>query len=884
VRKDKKLSNQAARIWGSLRLAIFALLPRAQSKGIDCSSGPGLATKLAIESARMWIARSLRECGFVWTAKSVKAYAEYCRARALRCSGSQATMPRNFPVRSFERGWIAARIRDPATGSLALAQLARLGRAMPEADHAVILQALEKHRDNLSRQHVIEEDLLDAYGSWARAWTGLRRAMVPDHVVPSFSRSAAESVSRAEGGQLTELRQLAQPEIDAVLALLREEEGYEDLGLGGYAGLYSEEDDLQVVADCALRAADDAAGLHREGENPIPIKARAAAIPELGCKARIVTSTSAFAVVAGDVCRKAVWPLLEAEPRVDLSGKREADAYLMHDSVARAFIGAVTDEYYSADMTAATDLMPFALSRSIWSGVCDGLGEPHDSRLRILGNWLLGPVEVSYPDLPEEPTIISRQGCMMGLPISWFVLNLFNLATADLATIRNRRTPPGFWVGRAPAVVRGDDLAAAFLPEEASRYESLMRTAGAEVNLDKSFRSRHGFVLAERTFLIERESLPKGKLPRGFTGVRRKGISPLAPALTRQPDTEDLTGRREATGDRVTGLRMVRDIPLRSLLPSRSTLGLPLINTLPPACASVLAEFEDSPFYGPLCRAILSANEGLVEKGRRFGIPLFVPRSLGGLGFPHPQGFAKALRSGGHALHLRATLAISVSGPKRRTLKLDTDPWASRAAQMERERAELQLLREQARAEASGQLGRFVPVSYEAAVTSRAATGELWADLMLPSVKRDVKKQLPRPAAVREGLTSVLAAIQTSKFPNKFLVGDHMTSEHFHERLMVARGVKEVYVPATLRRPGEQFVRGDRFGLSVPRSHSRPDAIPNSPPPTGFVPGQPSGRAEDEEVRPVVVPTLRLGASLEDLIVLGRPPRRGKRTQRAPRS
>lgn len=163
----------------------------------------------------------------------------------------------------------------------------------------------------------------------------------------------------------------------------------------------------------------------------------------------MVTACSAYWVVIGDVCRKAVWPLIEAEPRVDLSGRHGLDDTANHfaDIVTRALVGAEEATYYSTDLTAAKDYMPHAFNEAIWRGVMAGLGV---ELLFRVGLKLHGPARVSYPDLPYEmhdkppgltregfdrrshAFVRGRRGCMMGLPLSWFCLDVYNIALADM--------------------------------------------------------------------------------------------------------------------------------------------------------------------------------------------------------------------------------------------------------------------------------------------------------------------------------------------------------------------------------------------------------------------------------------------------------------------
>lgn len=162
-----------------------------------------------------------------------------------------------------------------------------------------------------------------------------------------------------------------------------------------YIGIYSEEDDLQIVTDAAVRAAT----AHKS-----PPTVRATPVAELGGKVRVVTACPAVDVVVGDAARKTVWPLLERESRIDLSGQRTLDesAQRFVDEVARSVVGARAAEFYSADLSAATDLMPHVLISALWRGVMCGLGVSSSERLYQVGDRLLGPVRVYYPGLAEN--------------------------------------------------------------------------------------------------------------------------------------------------------------------------------------------------------------------------------------------------------------------------------------------------------------------------------------------------------------------------------------------------------------------------------------------------------------------------------------------------
>lgn len=435
--------------------------------------------------------------------------------------------------------------------------------------------------------------------------------------------------------------------------------------------------------------------------------------------------------------------MVEAEPRIDFSGRHGIDDVANHfaDAVSRAMVGAEEATYYSADLTAATDYMPFELSGAIWRGVMDGLGVGEEELLHAGGLSLLGPVAVAYPDLAVEdvpiahqrgfdgtavgesairrrdyPVVVSRRGCMMGLPLSWFCLNLYNLAMADLSVDASKdplTQVPAPLLGAAPAICRGDDLAAAFRPAEILRYEALVLESGCRANVPKSFRSNDSFVLAERTFVAEAAPDTSRRIVvQGGWQQRSHGeVSRQAPLLAQEPRILEASGsvrmgRQKAERRIIRGVTPLQDVPVRHLMPSGDASGLPPYITLPPAAAAVLEEFERSRFYEPLCRAVIAVNGRVAAQLRHFKIPMFYPRELGGGGFPHPKGFAKAVQSGGDLLYLRATLQITTHTlASRRKYDLVSNPWDSNSAKAERERALSQLQKEESRAMAAGQLG-----------------------------------------------------------------------------------------------------------------------------------------------------------------------------------
>nr|UHR49916.1 MAG: RNA-dependent RNA polymerase [Sanya scirpophaga incertulas narnavirus 1] len=888
------------RAWSAFRLALIGILPAGtQAKGIRISvqDPTSMQTAISIEALRAWLLNSWYSCGQEWTVQQVKAYAEFCRARSLR--DKRAVAPRAFPVRRFEQGQIRSALLDPINGRVALAQMARVARAMPTGTQAQVIRAQQKHMSVLSTPSDLESDheLIVELRAWARAWSGAQARNLKETITVSFSKSAAEAVSRAQGGQRRDLWLNARPDFEAIRAALFEDDAaFGITSEDDYIGTYCEEDDLQIVTDAAIRAASNARRL--------PV-ARAAAIPELGGKIRVVTACEAVEVVAGDAARKAVWPLLENEPRIDLSGRRTIDdtAQRFVDEVARSVVGARSTEFYSADLTAATDLMPHTLIYALWDGVMEGLGVSPDDPLFKSGRRLLGPVRVSYPDLQEDPevgppVITSRRGCMMGLPLSWFVLNVYNLALADLAVCRTIGTHTR--VGIAPVVVRGDDLAGALRKEEADAYERMVLGTEGKPNVGKSFRSQDAFILAERTFLCELampDKCPSPRAPRG-TASADPTISDRAPLAARIPSIRRALGDVfETVQPRVTSLKMLTDIPIRHLLPEGPDPNAPPPHvSIPVRCAAVLAEFEETPRYKCFCESVLSVHSGLVTRFRQAGVPLFLPRECGGAGFPHPKGFGASVASAGPVFHRRATAEVTIHGDgARRKARLHVDLWAPPRALGARERARTQLLAEESRVLGTGGMGRLVPSYLEDEITRRGASALLWEEVMLPAARREFARRPQYPSLYRIAANLKRLALQTSKIPSvaripdRFLLGRNMTRERFLARRHECQSVATVYVPLRGR---EREVRVLNEPNQPPERPSERRQLRRS---TGFAPrslylsfppdeGHSSAinpiRAEAEErvAWSVPVSTVRGGLTLGDVAVFVPERKRGRRT------
>ena len=76
----------------------------------------------------------------------------------------------------------------------------------------------------------------------------------------------------------------------------------------------------------------------------------------------------------------------------------------------------------SADLTSMTDLLPLDLWKAVWLGVAEGLRLPEWMMwVMVLG---FGPQMVKWPDGEEA---VSQRGELIGLPLSWPIINIIHL-------------------------------------------------------------------------------------------------------------------------------------------------------------------------------------------------------------------------------------------------------------------------------------------------------------------------------------------------------------------------------------------------------------------------------------------------------------------------
>lgn len=589
-------------------------------------------------------------------------------------------------------------------------------------------KALEQHKVDFSTPFRIPDSELDELFFFARNLA--RRVDPPTSVSITLREKASTEASRLKGGQLRALADLAKTE----MASLAQDMWGEDFAEEMPYGMGIEDWDLTILVDCALR---EASRLARS-----PPACRVVVIPELGCKARVATTGPAPLSLAGEALRKLVWPVLQADASLDIlaessRGEGLIAAFEMHEG----------EILYSADLERATDLVPHSAAKAVWDGVCCGLGFSETSEPVRIGRAILGPLELQYED---GTRIISKNGIPMGMSLSWFVLCVLQMYWIARSVSPDRL--------RLPAKIRGDDLLVAWSDEECDRYAQEVIFYGGSPHPKKSFRSTKGGTFAKITVRRRSKQLlrPRGEARRGLWEFFPPGF------MERHWVRHDL--------------EILQDVPVRFLIP-KPTANRTAIDYLGPS-ASASLDWCRPRVERHVAYAILSANWQLGQVAKRFGLALLAPREAGGVGFPHPRGFSRGIRSLPTVLKqgLQARLATGKH-------KYD----ASRAWLPQLDRMAEDFLLQEARADersvaARGALGKWIPIPRPQVVQRMGGQFGVWYRAFVLK-KPVVTSKLVKPGSVRKWLRGFKAP----KVPLRYLPKlDNWTRRQFLDRLTMA--------------------------------------------------------------------------------------------------
>ncbi|AYD61663.1 RNA-dependent RNA polymerase [Blechomonas maslovi narnavirus 1] len=238
-------------------------------------------------------------------------------------------------------------------------------------------------------------------------------------------------------------------------------------------------DDLSRVARSYQLLADAVCSIRQKLDSGLVFPlGRTEIVPDKGPKSRGVTPISEDFLVCAHYLRSRLFPLLLEEPSVSrsLSEKRSDHAIELIRSMRD------TDVILSADLSVATDRIPFWVAQELLQGTLSGLREAGvavaDSFDDILLS-LLGPYELRTTYQPD-PSFVTKGGILMGVPCSWFFLNLYNLYCVSVAS---REVPDGL----SGLMVNGDDLLATASPDWIVEYERTVTLLGGVFSVGKHF-------------------------------------------------------------------------------------------------------------------------------------------------------------------------------------------------------------------------------------------------------------------------------------------------------------------------------------------------------------------------------------------------------------
>jgi hypothetical protein len=371
-----------------------------------------------------------------------------------------------------------------------------------------------------------------------------------------------------------------------------------------------------------------------------PPHAQVLTIQERGFKTRIVTKSPGCLVALGHHLRRWMAAGLRKDHSIRevLAGDhREAVESLFYRSGRDGPLKPVkpndpsrrdqTDEFVlSADLKSATDLIGSETYLAIVEGI---LESDHGKTLPPWARRVLltatGPQLLEYPDLGKH--CVSRRGALMGLPTTWPLLCLANLAWWNLAK-RLSRLPMA-----VPRVrICGDDLVAAGPEDYIRAYELAATDSGAVFsNRAKHMVLKGGGVFTEEVFFVE-----------------LKKVQPHGPHLPSRV-TSKTTGATVVYHDVEPAPHTVLQLkcwsqafPLRGIL---GTMRTDLTGTEAPYWAAIGPALEGMMVHRvhqarvKLLRTFHAAHPEFRAFAVRMGMHglIHVPRVFGGFGIPRPE-------------------------------------------------------------------------------------------------------------------------------------------------------------------------------------------------------------------------------------------------------
>lgn len=590
----------------------------------------------ALLHSAWWILRTTLLSGRFATATHIKAEATQARVEAFSNPGKtgkekKAPASNRFSALGcvLEGPLRAIKVDDDRKISYSF-----VGRALPQGTKAVEKKALVEHCKAFTRlDGKPSQATLESMRSWAQRWG---EQHLPSSAPMTFALTAGGCLekSRRLGGLaafLVELYQQVPPGTD--LGIGEQPKGIYDVDWESFK--------TQAVMREALL--DNFNALER------PLRAQVEIVSERGFKARVVTKSPGSAVALGHLLRKTALSSLRKDKRVSevLRGDHlEAVSSALGDGVP----GPV--EVLSADLSAATDNLHHDVAKALWLGYCSGIGL--FSELRQVGLDLLGPMHVTYPD--KQVIESSSCGILMGLPLTWFILCLANMWSADSAvsTVRSKSSRSE-GLGPQPYRICGDDLVGFWKVSVRKAYERNISLTGMKFSgPSKHLSSLFYGIFTEEVFKVSRVSIPLERQNHQVRLTRvRPGVSAKQPARSYlQVAAQPSGGSRKASWTKSFtlvpwGLGAMKGpigFPLRGLvtIPGHTPEDRSLAPWWVTVGPTIALACQKHPKNHRLIRQIgFGAHPGVVAWAAKRGIPPCLPRDLGGFGLPAPKPYSQ---------------------------------------------------------------------------------------------------------------------------------------------------------------------------------------------------------------------------------------------------
>jgi hypothetical protein len=487
------------------------------------------------------------------------------------------------------------------------AQFSFVGRSLPPGSLSTAKKAIEKHKKDLGTGWDTPPHLIEGVKRFSFNWARQHIPRGKDRLaIISMSSSACYTYNRKEGGLARWVRESLEsaPELltDRPPGILDQE----------WADLVSEQ---RLLAFCK-----------RDLNNPDLRKAKVEVIKEPGLKARIVTKSHGTVLTLGHLARRRLM--------YGLNRTKGLSSVLSGDHL-KALNLRNGGEVNSSDLTSATDLFPFDLVDSLVQGLIDS------DRFReeeICGLKLCtGSMEIQYSD----SCLHSKKGILMGLPTTWSLLCLVHLFWIDHA----QRTSSGklSLSRRLSYSICGDDAIIIGGAISLNRYDSVIRDCGGILSKGKHFRSSLG-----RGVFLEILVSYIGPLLQHWQ-LQRLGYMPHEKIRLFNSHTVHEAISLRALVAPTAGLHLGGQQVIEVGLPTEIAAGAIVDSLVGAGCNHVRIWAVQQTLYGPC-----------IDRMRKAGVSVMVPRCLGGAGFITRKGWNSRITSVA-PLSLRKGIAVLLS-------------------------------------------------------------------------------------------------------------------------------------------------------------------------------------------------------------------------------